>query len=173
MIRRPPRSTLFPYTTLFRSMGKHLATANSLRLLSHRLHLDQTIVEKRRSSQIGEDIAVRQLVGVLAVTSEFLPPNRQRHHDATSCPFSDSRAQFDAAAIVEDSHVAALGDSPGAGVVGMDVEPRLAFGGPQAGDVDETAVEKISRRRRDHRERQSARPLAAGMLPKPKRVGLG
>src|SRR2546430_4570528 len=27
MIRRPPRSTLFPYTTLFRSQGPHLATA--------------------------------------------------------------------------------------------------------------------------------------------------
>src|SRR2546427_4903407 len=26
MIRRPPRSTLFPYTTLFRSMAKKLAT---------------------------------------------------------------------------------------------------------------------------------------------------
>src|SRR2546429_4486935 len=25
MIRRPPRSTLFPYTTLFRSMKSHLA----------------------------------------------------------------------------------------------------------------------------------------------------
>src|SRR3712207_8438525 len=25
MIRRPPRSTLFPYTTLFRSEGAHLA----------------------------------------------------------------------------------------------------------------------------------------------------
>src|SRR2546430_12453774 len=24
MIRRPPRSTLFPYTTLFRSLGRHL-----------------------------------------------------------------------------------------------------------------------------------------------------
>src|SRR3712207_7621897 len=24
MIRRPPRSTLFPYTTLFRSVGSHL-----------------------------------------------------------------------------------------------------------------------------------------------------
>src|SRR3712207_6958271 len=24
MIRRPPRSTLFPYTTLFRSLGAHL-----------------------------------------------------------------------------------------------------------------------------------------------------
>src|SRR5690349_23217576 len=27
MIRRPPRSTLFPYTTLFRSRGRHQATA--------------------------------------------------------------------------------------------------------------------------------------------------
>src|SRR5215468_2898412 len=27
MIRRPPRSTLFPYTTLFRSRGEFLATA--------------------------------------------------------------------------------------------------------------------------------------------------
>src|SRR2546425_7480461 len=27
MIRRPPRSTLFPYTTLFRSMRYHLAVA--------------------------------------------------------------------------------------------------------------------------------------------------
>ena len=25
MIRRPPRSTLFPYTTLFRSLRKHVA----------------------------------------------------------------------------------------------------------------------------------------------------
>src|SRR3712207_7681354 len=25
MIRRPPRSTLFPYTTLFRSVGRHAA----------------------------------------------------------------------------------------------------------------------------------------------------
>src|SRR3712207_8584668 len=27
MIRRPPRSTLFPYTTLFRSLGARLAVA--------------------------------------------------------------------------------------------------------------------------------------------------
>src|SRR5258708_19965537 len=31
MIRRPPRSTLFPYTTLFRSMGSRMAK----RLLEH------------------------------------------------------------------------------------------------------------------------------------------
>src|SRR3712207_9590487 len=28
MIRRPPRSTLFPYTTLFRSLGAYAANAN-------------------------------------------------------------------------------------------------------------------------------------------------
>src|SRR5437870_13899250 len=33
LIRRPPRSTLFPYTTLFRSMGLQAAYAN--------LHTDQ------------------------------------------------------------------------------------------------------------------------------------
>src|SRR5690349_24248652 len=27
MIRRPPRSTLFPYTTLFRSEGRHILAA--------------------------------------------------------------------------------------------------------------------------------------------------
>src|SRR3712207_6350894 len=30
MIRRPPRSTLFPYTTLFRSMGQGLQTAMAI-----------------------------------------------------------------------------------------------------------------------------------------------
>src|SRR3712207_8619680 len=29
MIRRPPRSTLFPYTTLFRSRGSKVSEANS------------------------------------------------------------------------------------------------------------------------------------------------
>src|SRR2546430_3781931 len=36
MIRRPPRSTLFPYTTLFRSSGDEVAAANAARVL-HRL----------------------------------------------------------------------------------------------------------------------------------------
>src|SRR2546425_8702511 len=30
MIRRPPRSTLFPYTTLFRSVGEKRATSRAL-----------------------------------------------------------------------------------------------------------------------------------------------
>src|SRR3712207_8927227 len=46
MIRRPPRSTLFPYTTLFRSMGTmvtypalpHLATTRACRITVPNLH---------------------------------------------------------------------------------------------------------------------------------------
>src|SRR5689334_23982107 len=39
MIRRPPRSTLFPYTTLFRSEAAHLAHDGERRLeLAERLH---------------------------------------------------------------------------------------------------------------------------------------
>src|SRR3989442_6451053 len=32
MIRRPPRSTLFPYTTLFRSASKHLLSIAGIRI---------------------------------------------------------------------------------------------------------------------------------------------
>src|ERR1019366_1738466 len=35
MIRRPPRSTLFPYTTLFRSLDFKLTAAEHLQLLAH------------------------------------------------------------------------------------------------------------------------------------------
>src|SRR5256885_8264386 len=37
MIRRPPRSTLFPYTTLFRSHG----LGRAVRVLGHGLHVGQ------------------------------------------------------------------------------------------------------------------------------------
>src|SRR3989442_5393802 len=36
MIRRPPRSTLFPYTTLFRSLAALELAADGVELLAHR-----------------------------------------------------------------------------------------------------------------------------------------
>src|SRR5258708_9683433 len=36
MIRRPPRSTLFPYTTLFRSTGKLVEAQETYETLTHR-----------------------------------------------------------------------------------------------------------------------------------------
>src|SRR3712207_7332289 len=35
MIRRPPRSTLFPYTTLFRSQVRQLGASRDVRVLEH------------------------------------------------------------------------------------------------------------------------------------------
>src|SRR3712207_8898813 len=37
MIRRPPRSTLFPYTTLFRSATEYVAAQEAMHLFSRRL----------------------------------------------------------------------------------------------------------------------------------------
>src|SRR2546422_8325891 len=44
MIRRPPRSTLFPYTTLFRSLTLHLPDQLELRL---RCRLGEEVIHPR------------------------------------------------------------------------------------------------------------------------------
>src|SRR5260221_14266687 len=44
MIRRPPRSTLFPYTTLFRSMERHPAIALNI-------HTSFTLVDFQREDR--------------------------------------------------------------------------------------------------------------------------
>src|SRR3712207_7162501 len=47
MIRRPPRSTLFPYTTLFRSLGVELAAQKpGVRLPRQLDHLDEAAVHR-------------------------------------------------------------------------------------------------------------------------------
>src|SRR3712207_6855002 len=48
MIRRPPRSTLFPYTTLFRSQERHA---------DHRQRV--AVVREQRVGPIGEGLGVR------------------------------------------------------------------------------------------------------------------
>src|SRR2546425_4667102 len=53
MIRRPPRSTLFPYTTLFRSF-----ILASLPIVSLRAHLTEVLWARRRTSATGERPAV-------------------------------------------------------------------------------------------------------------------
>src|SRR5260370_29775745 len=52
MIRRPPRSTLFPYTTLFRSLGVHAA---------------------EQAAGLGAARRVQQAVGLLGIA-------QHRHH---------------------------------------------------------------------------------------------
>src|SRR2546430_10793279 len=49
MIRRPPRSTLFPYTTLFRSMRKHSLICNSQRARRNRSLLSKPTAKSKCS----------------------------------------------------------------------------------------------------------------------------
>src|SRR5258708_32013026 len=57
MIRRPPRSTLFPYTTLFRSPGPGVRRHGALRLrqVDARAHADQADREPqdRKSTRLN------------------------------------------------------------------------------------------------------------------------
>src|SRR5438876_9120278 len=50
MIRRPPRSTLFPYTTLFRSGDKFVG---SLRLLSITIQPQLRLIKTKKSSRLS------------------------------------------------------------------------------------------------------------------------
>src|SRR2546427_9008621 len=56
MIRRPPRSTLFPYTTLFRSLHHHGGFEALLQMEHRRVaHLDQLAVLRRRVDGRSEE----------------------------------------------------------------------------------------------------------------------
>src|SRR5438874_3142915 len=65
MIRRPPRSTLFPYTTLFRSLSKHLAhnLGNLLLLGKIGVFKQQQVRSEERFSRNAEtDLVCRLLL---------------------------------------------------------------------------------------------------------------
>src|SRR5258708_24634197 len=66
MIRRPPRSTLFPYTTLFRSHAQVTAVG-----LGNRLHHDGSVLHR----------AAKRPQPVLSP--------RERHHAITAAPRSE------------------------------------------------------------------------------------
>src|SRR2546430_9978200 len=57
MIRRPPRSTLFPYTTLFRSGAGRLADVGDLvrqrHRVAHRGLTEQLVVVDRKSTRLN------------------------------------------------------------------------------------------------------------------------
>src|SRR3712207_8820710 len=57
MIRRPPRSTLFPYTTLFRSVGPQLGRALGVTL---RLVIVSLVIAVAVAILVGAISAVRQ-----------------------------------------------------------------------------------------------------------------
>src|SRR5687768_17984083 len=53
MIRRPPRSTLFPYTTLFRSTGSKHADSNRMRFVPSRTADSSQPITDRKSTRLN------------------------------------------------------------------------------------------------------------------------
>src|SRR5947209_12320103 len=62
MIRRPPRSTLFPYTTLFRSLllARGVRILDQLDVEAERLQLLEQHVERLRSEEHTSELQSRQ-----------------------------------------------------------------------------------------------------------------
>src|SRR5260370_22580831 len=74
MIRRPPRSTLFPYTTLFRSCAVKLDTEKMPRqLISGILNLEQAMGRQRKQQKGSRIIDIDILLLALA-------PHRSEEH---------------------------------------------------------------------------------------------
>src|SRR5256885_8616141 len=62
MIRRPPRSTLFPYTTLFRSDGLHGGHGGDAEFPLERLdRLDHGPVRRREQDRVGPGMGLQHL----------------------------------------------------------------------------------------------------------------
>src|SRR3712207_8759287 len=61
MIRRPPRSTLFPYTTLFRSLGQAAAATREIRFLGEirlrPVHALRAVLVKRTRAVADDEVA--------------------------------------------------------------------------------------------------------------------
>src|SRR5947209_14041701 len=84
MIRRPPRSTLFPYTTLFRSVREQLAriAVRDARdcVVAHTLAHDECVVvaredDRRRSEEHTSELQSRQYL----VCRLLLEKKKTRH----------------------------------------------------------------------------------------------
>src|SRR3712207_8216214 len=79
MIRRPPRSTLFPYTTLFRSAGHHDAGVGravhrpAFGIDDHRLAVEHGDAEDRKSTRLNSSHA-NISYAVFCLKKKKIPP---------------------------------------------------------------------------------------------------
>src|SRR3712207_8185445 len=82
MIRRPPRSTLFPYTTLFRSVRHHFALAQLVDAVrcAHRRHAGGSLAGKdshdasSRSEEHTSELQSRQYLVCRLLLEKKKPP---------------------------------------------------------------------------------------------------
>src|SRR3712207_8238584 len=76
MIRRPPRSTLFPYTTLFRSCVRSVSSVQKSKTSSRNEYL--RLRAMRRGGGHAKEVQVRE-VPVALVEVESVPDRSEEH----------------------------------------------------------------------------------------------
>src|SRR5260221_2558797 len=81
MIRRPPRSTLFPYTTLFRSAFRHRGAAVRMR----RRHVVDDVDQDRAGGGVAVSVRHRVVEAVLDRKSTRLDSSNTRISYAGFC----------------------------------------------------------------------------------------
>src|SRR3712207_8509492 len=79
MIRRPPRSTLFPYTTLFRSREVNLGSPKQLQAVL----FDELGLPKTKKIKSGYTTDAEALTNLLAQTGHPFLEHLLRHRDVT------------------------------------------------------------------------------------------
>src|SRR3989442_7292954 len=81
MIRRPPRSTLFPYTTLFRSLGSDIGIGGRIPsdALPQSFELAFTDVGQARALGAGGRLGVQGDGGLELGSRAFREPAREGH----------------------------------------------------------------------------------------------
>src|SRR2546425_8965386 len=80
MIRRPPRSTLFPYTTLFRSLASALTAGGDTVSLA-----DWHLMPSASALRVGQDTVTLRFTGsrggaALSLEYRFFPGERSEEH---------------------------------------------------------------------------------------------
>src|SRR5260370_10353353 len=93
MIRRPPRSTLFPYTTLFRSRGKrfHLRIETRALWKTHRRHLFPVASTAANATRSEEHTS--ELQSHLNLVCRLLLEKKKKHPDRTTREEPSTRAE--------------------------------------------------------------------------------
>src|SRR5260370_20967331 len=79
MIRRPPRSTLFPYTTLFRSPARSTATPVSIRARSTSSVSNISPVYGHRSKRARSEEHTSELQSHLNLVCRLLLEKKKKH----------------------------------------------------------------------------------------------
>src|SRR2546422_5430962 len=100
MIRRPPRSTLFPYTTLFRSIHRqcheHVAEVQPRRVHAH-LDLARTWFDTLAFTESRSEEHTSELQSRLHLVCRLLLEKKKDDVHATTAPLASAHGRHDRA----------------------------------------------------------------------------